>query len=94
MFPYTTDWRGQRDGATMVETYARAGSKLNRDTVIAEKACTVALLHTNCGEETFERYLTLNKGDVLIVVRQTMVSDGRFPAQGDTGSSAWHSTTF
>lgn len=56
----------------MTEHLERAGARLSRDTVAIEKACTVALIHVERGEETFERYLDLNAGDVLVVARKNM----------------------
>jgi hypothetical protein len=56
----------------MTEHLERAGARLSRDAVAIEKACTVALIHAERGEETFERYLDLNAGDVLVVARKNM----------------------
>lgn len=47
----------------------RAGERISRDTVIAARRCTVALIPTGGDEETIERCFELSDGDALIAVR-------------------------
>lgn len=80
----------------MTEQSIRVGSRINRDAVVAERPCVVALVHTARGEKRIEKHLKMGEGDVLMVVRRTIQSDGRFPAPetATTGDGfTWHNTT-